>query len=88
MPKIQLVDPSVVRQPSVLKIKDIPVNQYKSDAKAEVKRFGKEKMVRIFQTMATIREFETMLSLIKTQLLLVFNQLTNFRLTPTPHVWA
>ena len=67
MPKIQLVDPSVVRQPSVLKIKDIPVNQYKSDVKAEVKRFGKEKMVRIFQTMATIREFETMLSLIKTQ---------------------
>jgi len=67
MPKIQLVDPHVVRQPSILKIKDIPINQYKGDIKAEVKKYGKEKLVRIFQTMATIREFETMLNLVKTQ---------------------
>ncbi len=67
MPKIQIVDPKVVRQPSILKIKDIPINQYKGDIKAEVKKYGKEKLVRIFHTMATIREFETMLNLVKTQ---------------------
>lgn len=67
MPKTQLVDPSVVRKADVLKIKDIPLNQYKPDIKSELKKYGKEKLVRIFQTMATIREFETMLSLIKTQ---------------------
>lgn len=67
MPKSMLVDPMEVRQPGVLTIQDIPVNQYKSDIKAEVKKYGKEKLVRIYQTMATIREFETMLNLVKTQ---------------------
>jgi 2-oxoisovalerate dehydrogenase E1 component len=67
MPKILTVDPKVVRQPGVLKTKDIPLNQYKSDITAEVKKHGKEKLVRIFHTMATIREFESMLNLVKTQ---------------------
>src|SRR6185369_17682726 len=67
MPKIQVVDPQVVRQPGVIKFKDIPLNQYKGDITAEIKKYGKEKLVRIFHTMATIREFETMLNLVKTQ---------------------
>jgi 2-oxoisovalerate dehydrogenase E1 component len=67
MPKSQLVDPKAVRKPDVLKLKDIPVNQYKSDIKAELKIYGKEKLIRIFYDMATIREFENMLNAFKTQ---------------------
>jgi 2-oxoisovalerate dehydrogenase E1 component len=67
MPKSQLVDPQVVRKPEMLKIKDIPVNQYKSDIKKELDTYGKEKLVRIFYDMATIREFENMLNSFKIQ---------------------
>ncbi|MDR1352500.1 MAG: dehydrogenase [Treponema sp.] len=67
MPKSQLVDPKTVRKPDVLKLKDIPVNQYKSDIKNELKLYGKEKLIRIFYDMATIREFENMLNSFKTQ---------------------
>jgi len=67
VPKAITVDPRVVRQPGVITFKDIPLNQYKGDIKAELKKYGKQKLVRIFQTMATIREFETMLNLVKTQ---------------------
>ena len=67
MPKSQLVDPKAVRKPDVLKIKDIPVNQYKSDIKNELKLYGKEKLIRIFYDMVTIREFENMLNTFKTQ---------------------
>jgi 2-oxoisovalerate dehydrogenase E1 component len=67
MPKSQLVDPKAVRKPDVLKLKDIPVNQYKSDIKTELKLYGKEKLIRVFYDMATIREFENMLNTFKTQ---------------------
>ncbi|MDR2246936.1 MAG: dehydrogenase, partial [Treponema sp.] len=67
MPKSQLVDPKAVRKPDILKIKDIPVNQYKSDIKNELKLYGKEKLIRIFYDMVTIREFENMLNAFKTQ---------------------
>ena len=67
MPKALTVDPKVVRQPGVLKMKDIPLNQYKGDIQVELKKYGKDKLVRIFHTMATIREFESMLNLVKTQ---------------------
>jgi 2-oxoisovalerate dehydrogenase E1 component len=61
------VDPKEVRKAQVLKIKDIPVNQYKSDYKKELAAYGKEKLVRIWYDMVTIREFETMLNTFKTQ---------------------
>ena len=67
MPKSILVDPSEVRKPQILKLKDIPINQYKSDFKAEVALYGKERIVRIWHDMATIREFETMLNEFKTK---------------------
>lgn len=66
MPKSIVVDPASVRKPSVLKIGDIPVNQYKSDIKTELAKYGKEKLVRIWYDMVTIREFETMLNTFKT----------------------
>ncbi|MDR2363538.1 MAG: dehydrogenase [Spirochaetaceae bacterium] len=67
MPKSMVVNPQDVRKPEILKIKDIPVNQYKSDSKKELGLYGKDKLIRIWYDMATIREFETMLNTFKTQ---------------------
>jgi 2-oxoisovalerate dehydrogenase E1 component len=67
MPKSILVDPKEVRKPQVLKLKDIPVNQYKGDYKKELALYGKERLVRIWYDMAVIREFESMLNSFKTQ---------------------
>ena len=65
MPKSIVVDPKEVRKPDLLKIKDIPLNQYKGDFKKELERYGKEKLVRIWYDMATIREFESMLNTLR-----------------------
>ncbi|MDR0720419.1 MAG: dehydrogenase, partial [Treponema sp.] len=62
MPKSIFVDPSEVRKPQMIKIKDIPVNQYKSDFAGELKKYGKEGLVRILYDMITIREFENMMN--------------------------
>ena len=67
MPKSIVVDPQEVRKAQKLKIKDIPVNQYKSNFKKELKTFGKEGLKQIYVDMLLIREFETMLNSIKTQ---------------------
>ena len=67
MPKSMVVDPSVVRKPQMLKIKDIPVNQYTPDFKKEVQTYGKDGLKEMFIDMLFIREFETMLDTIKKQ---------------------
>ena len=67
MPKSQVVDPKRVRKPSFVSFTDIPVNQYKSDFKKEVKAYGKERLRRVYYDMVTIREFENMLNTFKTQ---------------------
>jgi 2-oxoisovalerate dehydrogenase E1 component len=67
MPKSLLVNPKDVRKPEFLKIKDIPVNQYKADIKKELEKYGKDRLKRIWYDMAVIREFETMLNTFKTQ---------------------
>jgi 2-oxoisovalerate dehydrogenase E1 component len=67
MPKTISVDPAKVRKPGTLKIKDIPLNAYKADWVAEQARWGKERLVRAWYDMATIREFENMLNAFKTQ---------------------
>ncbi|MDR2028486.1 MAG: dehydrogenase [Treponema sp.] len=66
MPKSLLIDPMEVRKPEMLKIKDIPVNQYKGDIKKELGLYGKDRLKRIWYDMVTIREFETMLNTFKT----------------------
>ncbi|MDR0590095.1 MAG: dehydrogenase [Spirochaetaceae bacterium] len=66
MPKSLLIDPIKVRKPDMLKIKDIPVNQYKSDIQKELNLYGKDRLKRIWYDMVTIREFETMLNTFKT----------------------
>ena len=65
MPKSILINPSKVRKPGVLKFKDIQLNQYKSDFKKEVKKYGKEKLKQVLLDMLLIREFETALNKIK-----------------------
>jgi 2-oxoisovalerate dehydrogenase E1 component len=66
MPKSQFIDPNEVRKKGKITFKDIPVNQYGRTIQEEKTHFSKEDFLRIFRDMTIIREFETMLNLIKT----------------------
>lgn len=66
MPKSLFMDPNEVRKPSMLKFTDIPVNQYSKTIKQEKANFTNDDFLRIYKHMAIIREFETMLYVIKT----------------------
>jgi 2-oxoisovalerate dehydrogenase E1 component len=66
MPKSQNIDPKVVRKPQFIEFGKIPVNQYHKTIEEEKKVYSKEDFLRIFRDMVIIREFETMLNLIKT----------------------
>ncbi|UCC53097.1 MAG: hypothetical protein JSV68_03850, partial [Anaerolineaceae bacterium] len=65
MPKSITIDPTEVRQPSLLKSLDISLNQYKSDPKTEAKKYGRDNLIRIYRDMVFIREFEAMLDRVK-----------------------
>ena len=69
MPKSLFVDPAEVREAGKVVFKDIPVNQYNKTIKEELKsgKYKREDLIRIFRDMTVLREFETMLNLIKTQ---------------------
>ena len=67
MPKSQFVDPYEIRKAGKINFQDIPVNQYNKPIEQEKQNFTKEDFLRIFRDMAIIREFETMLNLIKTR---------------------
>ena len=67
MPKVQPIDPSKVRQPGYIEFQPIPVNQYRKSVKDEMENFTAEEFKAIYHDMVLIREFETMLNLIKTQ---------------------
>jgi 2-oxoisovalerate dehydrogenase E1 component len=66
MPKSQFIDPKQVRKSGKITFKDIPVNQYNKSIEEEKSYFSKEDFLRIYRDMTIIREFETMLNLIKT----------------------
>ena len=70
MPKSIFIDPNEVRRPAEHEIKfpEIPVMQYKKTVKDELQEgnFTKEDLLHIYRDMFTIREFETMLNLVKT----------------------
>ncbi len=66
MPKSQFIDPKEVRKSGWIKFTDIPVNQYNKTIKDEKANFSTEDFLRIYRDMSIIREFETMLNLIKT----------------------
>ena len=65
MPKVQPIDPNEVRKPGYVEFQPIPVNQYQKSVKDEKKNFTSDEFKAIYHDMALIREFETMLNLIK-----------------------
>jgi 2-oxoisovalerate dehydrogenase E1 component len=66
MPKSQFIDPNLIRESGWIKFNDIPVNQYHKTIAEEKENFSTADFLRIYRDMAIIREFETMLNLIKT----------------------
>ena len=65
MSKALPFDPAEIRKKETIKIPSIPVNQYESNFKKELKTYGKERLVRVYYDMLLIRKFETMLDTIK-----------------------
>jgi 2-oxoisovalerate dehydrogenase E1 component len=68
MPKSQFIDPKEVRKAGEITFRPIPVNQYNKTVSEELKskNFTKEDLKEIYHDMVVIREFETMLHLVKT----------------------
>ena len=65
MPKSQFIDPSEVRKAGEVTFRPILVNQYNKTVEEEKANFSNEDLLRIYRDMVVIREFETMLNLIK-----------------------
>ena len=68
MPKSQFIDPAKMREAGEIKFQPIPVNQYNKTIQDELKEknFSTEDLLNIYHDMSVIREFETMLNLVKT----------------------
>ncbi len=67
MPKSLFVDPVETLAPGKITFKDIPVNTYNKTIAEERGHFSDDDLVRIYRDITVLREFESMLSLIKTQ---------------------
>ena len=65
MPKSLFVNPAEVRAPGFIHFEDIPVNRYDGTPATEKANLTPAQMIRIYHDMAVLREFETMLSLVK-----------------------
>jgi 2-oxoisovalerate dehydrogenase E1 component len=65
MPKSQFINPAEVRKPGFIEFQPIPVNQYNKSIEEEKSNFSDDDFLRIYRDMVVIREFETMLNLIK-----------------------
>jgi len=66
MPKSQNINPREVRRSQFIEFGRIPVNQYNKSIYEEKNNFTTDDFVRIYHDMVIIREFESMLNLIKT----------------------
>lgn len=66
MPKSEFIDPTVVRRKGEISFKPIPVNQYDRSIQEEKARYSGAQFLNIYRDMLIIREFESMLNLIKT----------------------
>lgn len=66
MPKKLFIDPQKVRKPGKITFGEIPVNRYGKTLAEEKENYTPDELVRIYFDMLVIREFETMLNLIKT----------------------
>lgn len=67
MSKQLTVSPVEVRKPGAVKTPDIPVNAYSKSLKEEKAHYSRQDLLNIYRDMVVIREFETMLNLIKTK---------------------
>lgn len=67
MPKVQFLNPDEARKPDFVEFQPIPVNQYQKTVKDEKGNFSEDEFKAIYHDMVLIREFETMLNLIKTK---------------------
>ena len=65
MPKNLVIDPNFIRAKGKIQFTDIPVNVYDKKIEDEKKNFKKEDFVRIFNDIAKLREFESMINEIK-----------------------
>ncbi|MBQ4627710.1 MAG: dehydrogenase, partial [Clostridia bacterium] len=66
MPKSQFISPEEIRKSGTLSFQDIDLNKYNKTIEEEKANFSNDDFMRIYRDMAYIREFETMLYLIKT----------------------
>ena len=68
MPKSMLIDPAKLSSKGYITFNDIPINQYdKTVAQERENNFTDSDLLRIYRDMTILREFEYMLSQIKTQ---------------------
>ncbi|MBR5004777.1 MAG: hypothetical protein IKY14_04890 [Erysipelotrichaceae bacterium] len=67
MPKSLFVDPVETRAAGKITFNDIPVNVYNKTVADERSRYSDDDLVRIYRDITVLREFESMLSNIKTQ---------------------
>ncbi|MDD3195796.1 MAG: thiamine pyrophosphate-dependent enzyme [Paludibacter sp.] len=67
MPKVQFIDPAESRKAGMIDFQPIAVNQYQKTVSDEKGNFTTEEFNAIYHDMVLIREFETMLNLIKTK---------------------
>jgi len=67
MPKSLYVDPIETRAAGKIKFQDIDVCAYNKTVKEERKNFSDADLIRIYRDITILREFESMLNLIKTQ---------------------
>ncbi|MDX2414113.1 MAG: dehydrogenase, partial [Bacteroidales bacterium] len=66
MPKCQFLDPQELRKQQNIEFNPIPVNSYNKTLADERNNFSEDELLKIYKDMILIREFETMLNLIKT----------------------
>ena len=65
MPKNLVIDPNFIRSKGKIHFTDIPVNVYNKTIEDEKKNFSNDDFVRIFNDIAMLREFESMINEIK-----------------------
>ena len=66
MPKSLFLQKDEIRKPDILESASIPINTYQPHFYNELERYGREKLRRVYYDMLVIREFEQMLTSIKT----------------------
>lgn len=66
MTKCLIIDPAKERKPGKITFRDIPMNVYQKTVADEKNNFTKEEFLRMYRDMLVVREFETMLNLVKT----------------------